>query len=58
MSIKDQVIDCIRPEFIADFDVDGIVDEICERFPGIQDVDEIDTDEFIDILESFDRTDQ
>lgn len=50
MSIKDQVIDCIRPEFVSDFDVDGIVDEIDRRFPGIQDVD--------DIIESFDISEQ
>lgn len=58
MSIKDQVIDYIQPEFIADFDIDGIVDEIHGRFPGIQDVDEIDIDELVGILESFDNTDQ
>lgn len=58
MSIKDQVIDYIQQEFVADFDIEGIVDEIYEQFPGIQDVDEIDTDEFINIIESFDNTDQ
>lgn len=54
MTIKQQILDYIQPEFVSDFDVDSIVDEIDRRFPGIQDVDDIDTDEFIDILESFD----
>lgn len=58
MSIKEQVIDYIPQEFIADFDIDGIVDEIHERFPDIQDVDEIDIDEFIGIIKSFDGADQ
>lgn len=58
MSIKEQVIDYIPQEFIADFDIDGIVDEIRGRFPDIQDVDEIDIDEFIGIIKSFDGADQ
>ena len=58
MIIKRQILDYIQPEFVSDFDVDGIVDEIDRRFPGIQDVDDIDVDEFIDIIESFDISEQ
>lgn len=54
MTIKQQILDYIQQEFVNDFDIDGIADEINRRFPGIQDIDDIDTDEFIDILESFD----
>lgn len=54
MTIKQQILDYIQPEFVSDFDIDGIADEINRRFPSIQDVDDIDTDEFIDIMESFD----
>lgn len=58
MTIKQQILDYIQPEFVNDFDIDGIVDEINCRFPGIQNVDDIDTDEFIDIMESFDISEQ
>ena len=58
MTIKQQILDYIQPEFVSDFDIDGIVDEINRRFPCIQDVDDIDTDEFISILESFDVSEE
>lgn len=58
MTIKQQILDYIQPEFVNDFDIDGIVDEINRRFPGIQNVDDIDIDELIDIMESFDISEQ
>lgn len=45
--IKDQILDAVYG-YESDFDIDGIIDEL--RDMGVRDVDDIDTDEWHDLL--------
>lgn len=41
--------------FTEDFDIHGVMCEIFERYPGISSIDDIDYDEFVEILQNHDR---
>lgn len=52
-TIKQQVTDYVI-EHEQDYDLDGIMDELRERYDWITDVDDVDQDDFLDIIERHD----
>lgn len=52
-TIKQQVADYVS-EHEQDYDLDGIMDELRERYDWITDVDDVDQDDFLDIIERHD----
>lgn len=52
-TIKQQVTDYVS-EYEQDYDLDGIMDELRERYDWITDVDDVDQDDFLDIIERHD----
>ncbi len=49
--IRDQVTDYLTAEFENGFDVDAIMDELRDIEPEIQGIDDVDADDFTDILQ-------
>lgn len=56
-TIKQQVTDYVS-EHERDYDLDGIMDELRERYDWITDVDDVDQDDFLDIIERHDVSEQ
>ena len=56
-TIKQQVTDYVS-EHEQDYDLDGIMDELRERYDWITDVDDVDQDDFLDIIERHDVSEQ
>lgn len=56
-TIKQQVTDYVS-EHEQDYDLDGIMDELRERYDWITDVDNVDQDDFLDIIERHDVSEQ
>lgn len=56
-TIKRQVTDYVS-EHEQDYDLDGIMDELRERYDWITDVDNVDQDDFLDIIERHDVSEQ
>ena len=56
-TIKNQVTDYVS-EYEQDYDIDGIMDELRERYGWAATIDDIDQDEFVSIVESYDTSAQ
>lgn len=56
-TIKQQVTDYVS-EHEQDYDLDGIMDELRERYDWITDMDDVDQDDFLDIIERHDVNEQ